>query len=40
MRSRLQSAGHIGRMAEELERETDEEQTTVDRTRRNDGRGD
>ena len=39
MRSRLQWAGHVERMAEELDRETGEEQTTVGRTRRKDGRG-
>ena len=37
--SRIQWAGHVGRMAEELDRETGEEQTTVGRTRRKDGRG-
>ena len=39
VRSRLQWAGHVERMAEELDRETGEEQTTVGRTRRKDGRG-
>ena len=38
MRSRLQWTGHVGMMAEEIDRETGEEQTTVGRTRRNDGR--
>ena len=37
VRSRLQWAGHVDRMAEEFDRETGEEQTTVGRTRRKDG---
>ena len=36
---RLQWAGHVGRMAEELDREKGDEQITVGRTRRKDGRG-
>ena len=36
---RLQWAGHVGWMAEELDREKGDEQTTVGRTRRKDGRG-